>query len=48
MIKPYKGNWDRLSEEDRLAALNNLEREVLTEDFSDSRFADRVTEEEEE
>lgn len=31
-----------LKEEERLSELNNLGRKPVTEDFSDSKFADRV------
>ena len=40
--KGYQSPYDRMSEERRLEELNNLEREELTEDYSDSPFADRV------
>lgn len=38
----YVSEHDRLSEEQRLSELNNLERTEATEDFGDSPFADRV------
>lgn len=40
--KLYISEHDRLTEEERLSELNNLERGETTEDFGDSPFADRV------
>lgn len=40
--KRYRSPHDKLSEEERLSELNNLERGEVTEDYSDSPHADRV------
>ncbi len=42
--RKYVSEHDRLSEEQRLAELNNLGRGETTEDFGDSPFANRYGE----
>lgn len=37
----YRDRRSRMTEEQRLAELNNLDRDEVTEDFEDSPFADR-------
>ena len=41
-FKPKQRKYkDTLTEEERMSELNNTDRPELTEDFSDSKFADR-------
>lgn len=40
--KRYRSEHDRLSEEQKLSELNNMDRGEVTEDYSDSPHADRI------